>query len=67
MWWRIGIVCLLLQLLVIDVEAAKDETRLRVSIRKEPLQTVSSCVHAFSQVELLNLVRQQKCPLIFVT
>jgi len=63
--WGIGIVCLFLTLLVqlaIDVvpaEAAKDEVRLRVSIHKEPFQAVSSCVHAFSQVELLNLVRRQ--------
>jgi hypothetical protein len=60
--WSIGIVCLLLPLLVqlaFDVEAAEDKTRLHVTIRKEPFQAVSSCVHAFSQVELLNLVRQQ--------
>lgn len=62
--WGIGIVCLLLTLLVqlaIDVvpaEAARDEIRLRVSIQKEPLQEVSSCVHAFSQVDLLNMVRK---------
>ena len=63
--WGIGIVCLLLTLLVqlaidvVPVEAAKDEVRLTVSIRKDALERVSSCVHAFSQVELLNLVRQK--------
>lgn len=66
--WGIGIVCLLLTLLVqlaIDVvpaEAVRDESRLQISVRKEALQRVTSCVHAFSQVELLNLVGDENDP-----
>jgi hypothetical protein len=37
-----------------------DETaRLRVSIRKDSLQGISSCQHSFSQLELQNLVSRK--------
>lgn len=35
---------------------AADNVELRVSTRKEVLKGVSAAIHAFSQVELLNLV-----------
>lgn len=70
--WSIGIVCLLLGLLVqlsIDcrvVEASSEEISFRASVRKDALIGVPSCVHAFSQVELLNLVRRRQL-MTFVT
>ena len=62
--WSIGIV-LLLGLLVqlsIDcrvVEASSDEISFRASVRKDALRGVASCVHAFSGLELHNLVRRR--------
>jgi hypothetical protein len=62
--WSIGIV-LLLGLLVqlsIDcrvVEASSDEISFRASVRKNALRGVPSCVHAFSELELHNLVRRR--------
>lgn len=71
--WSIGIVCLLLGVLVQlstncrVVEASSDEgISFRASVRKDALIGVPSGVHAFSQVELLNLVRRRQL-MTFVT
>lgn len=37
---------------------AADNVNLRVSTRKEVLKGVSAGIHAFSQIELLNLVSE---------
>jgi hypothetical protein len=43
---------------------AADNVDLRVSTRKEVLKGVSAAIHAFSQVELLNLVSVAHVPLV---
>lgn len=59
--WSIGIVLLLGFLVQLSIdcrvaEASSDEISFRASVRKDALHGVASCVQAFSQVELHNLV-----------
>ena len=46
---------------VVDSNKNKNnDARLKVSIRKDTMLGVPSCQHTFSQIELLNMVREQR-------
>lgn len=69
--WSIGILCLLLSLVVqlstIQTEALEDDSlNLKISIRRDVLEDVVSCVQALSQVTIENLVCQQLSVLVIV-
>ena len=54
--WLCKLLIVLWGVITINVATANN-VKLSVSLRKNPIRNVGACVHSFSQVELVNLVR----------